>query len=91
MTEILRTIGKAEIRKDAWQKAAGKALFTADIPVDNLKYGVVYRSPHHYARILEIDTTSALKMPVWTACPGSTVSGPGSCPSPGRTSCLNYC
>jgi len=63
MTEILRTIGKAEIRKDAWQKAAGKALFTADISVDNLKYCVVYRSPHHYARILGIDTTSALKMP----------------------------
>ena len=45
MTEILTTIGKAEIRKDAWQKAAGKALYTADIPADNLKYGVVFRSP----------------------------------------------
>ncbi len=82
MTEILRTIGKAEIRKDAWQKAEGKALYTADIPADNLKYGVVFRSPHHYARILEIDTTSALKMPgvlqVLTAedIPGDKIFGP---------------
>ena len=82
MTEILKTIGKAEIRKDAWQKAAGKALYTADIPVDNLKHGVVFRSPHHYARILEIDATSALKMPgvlqVLTAedIPGDKIFGP---------------
>ena len=82
MTEILTTIGKAEIRKDAWQKAAGKALYAADIPADNLKYGVVFRSPHHYARILEIDTTNALKMPgvlqVLTAedIPGDKIFGP---------------
>lgn len=82
MTEILKTIGKVEIRKDAWQKAAGKALYTADIPMDNLKHGVVFRSPYHYARILEIDTIAAMKMPgvldVITAqdIPGDKIFGP---------------
>ncbi len=63
MPEQFRTIGKAEIRKDAWEKVSGKALYTADIQVENLKYGAILRSPHHYARILEIDKTPALDSP----------------------------
>ncbi len=82
MPELLRTIGKANIRKDAWEKASGKALYTADIQVENLKYGVILRSPHHYARILEIDKTLALKMPgvlqilTMDDIPGEKVFGP---------------
>jgi len=82
MADQLTTIGKSEIRKDAWQKAAGKALYTADITVENLYYGVVVRSPHHYARILEINKTAALKIPgvhqILTAedIPGEKIFGP---------------
>ena len=82
MADQLTTIGKTEIRKDAWQKAAGKALYPADIPVENLNYGVVVRSPHHYARILEINKTAALKvsgvLQILTAedIPGEKIFGP---------------
>ncbi|MEE8357183.1 MAG: xanthine dehydrogenase family protein molybdopterin-binding subunit [Anaerolineales bacterium] len=82
MADQSTTIGKTEIRKDAWQKAAGKALYTADIPVENLNYGVVVRSQHHYARILEINKTAALKVPgvlqILTAedIPGEKIFGP---------------
>ena len=61
MNEHKGTLGTAEIRKDAWSKAAGEALYTADIPVENLKHGFILRSPHHHARILGIDKTRALE------------------------------
>ncbi len=82
MTENYQSIGKGVIRKDAWEKAVGKALYTADLPVENLSYGVILRSPHHHARILEIDTSAAVRVPgvqaVITAedIPGEKVFGP---------------
>lgn len=82
MTDQYQTIGKTPIRKDAWDKAAGRALYTADIPVENLRWGSILRSPHHYARILEIDTSPALEIPgvlaILTAedIPGAKIFGP---------------
>lgn len=82
MTENYTTIGKAALRKDAWDKAAGRAYYTADIPVDDFCWGSVLRSPHHYARILEIDPSQALEVPgvkaVLTAedIPGAKIFGP---------------
>ncbi|TFG47991.1 MAG: hypothetical protein E4H33_04965, partial [Anaerolineales bacterium] len=63
MIDQYRSIGKKEIRKDAWDKAAGKAMYTADIPALDLKVGLVVRSPHHYARIIEINKKPALEIP----------------------------
>lgn len=82
MTERIAAIGRSAIRKDAWDKAAGKALYTADIPVDDLSLGSIVRSPYHYARIKEIDRTEALKVPGVKAIltvddiPGAKIFGP---------------
>ena len=75
-------IGSVKIRKDARDKVLGKAKYTADIPMENLKHGYIVRSPYHHARILEIDKTSAAQLKgvlaVLTAedIPGSVVFGP---------------
>lgn len=56
------TIGKREVRKDAWQKVDGSGKYTADIPLPDKKFGVVVRSIHHHARILGIDASQTLGM-----------------------------
>ena len=63
MTEKTLTIGKSELRKDAWGKVTGAAAYVADIPMDGFAYGAIVRSPHHYARIHDIDTQSAVEVP----------------------------
>jgi len=82
MTDRYLTVGKSLHRKDAWDKTTGKALYTADIPVENLRVGLIVRSPHHYARILEIDKKRSLEIPGVLAVlssddiPGDKVFGP---------------
>ncbi len=56
-------IGKSAIRKDAWSKVTGTAQYTADIPAKGLRYTAVVRSPHHHARILNIDAGAARAIP----------------------------
>lgn len=63
MSDSFQTVGKKVIRKDAWDKATGKALYTADLPADDLRFGAILRSPHHHARILEIDLKAAKEVP----------------------------
>lgn len=78
----LKTVGKSEIRVDAWEKVNGSAKYVADIEVPNLKHGVVLRSSHHHARILSIDSKKAMQIPgvvdIVTAkdIPGEAVYGP---------------
>ena len=75
-------IGRVKIRKDARDKVVGKARYTADIPMEDLKHGYIVRSPHHHARILEIDKIEAAKLEgvlaVLTAedIPGAVIFGP---------------
>jgi len=82
MTDRFLTVGKSLHRKDAWDKTSGKALYTADIPVENLRVGMIVRSPHHYARILDIDKKRSLEIPGVLAVltsddiPGDKVFGP---------------
>ena len=82
MTDQFLTVGKSLRRKDAWDKTTGKALYTADIPVEKLKVGLIVRSPHHYARILEIDIKRSMEIPGVLAVltsddiPGDKVFGP---------------
>jgi CO/xanthine dehydrogenase Mo-binding subunit len=78
----LKTVGKSEIRVDAWEKVNGSAKYVADIQVPNLKHGVVLRSNHHHAHILSIETEKAMQIPgvvdIVTAkdIPGETIYGP---------------
>ncbi len=82
MSAELKTVGKAEPRKDAWDKVTGAAVYVDDLPRDGLLYGAVVRSPHHHARILAVDTRAARAVPgvvaVLTAAdvPGSKTFGP---------------
>jgi len=63
MSDPMKTIGRAEIRKDAWEKVTGAARFTSDVPIPGENQGLLVRSPHHHARILRIDKKEAEKTP----------------------------
>ena len=51
--------GQRIIRKDAFDKATGKAKYVADIKAEDMLYGVLVRSIQHAAKILKIDTAAA--------------------------------
>jgi CO/xanthine dehydrogenase Mo-binding subunit len=57
------TLGKSEVRKDAWEKVTGAAEYVADIKMDNVLYGAVARSSIHHGRLLSVDTTVAKTAP----------------------------
>ncbi len=81
MEAELKLIGNSAPRKDAWPKAAGVAAYTADIVLPETRFGVLVRSPHHHARVLEIDSSQAMSAPgviaILTAndVPGARVFG----------------
>jgi CO/xanthine dehydrogenase Mo-binding subunit len=54
------SINRSFPRVDAVEKATGKAQYGADFLVDDLLAVSVFRSPHHHAKILTIDTEKAL-------------------------------
>lgn len=56
-------IGKNVPMLDGLQKASGKMIFTADLRMSGMLYGKVLRSPFAHARILNIDTRMAEKLP----------------------------
>jgi 4-hydroxybenzoyl-CoA reductase subunit alpha len=56
-------LGKAIPRVDAKAKVTGQAKYAADFEVANMLWGFVKRSPHAHARILNIDTSKAEKLP----------------------------
>ncbi|TEB18038.1 4-hydroxybenzoyl-CoA reductase subunit alpha [Pelotomaculum sp. FP] len=56
-------VGKSVPRKDAYEKATGKAIFTADIKPKGMLYGKILGSPYAHARIKKIDASEALKLP----------------------------
>ena len=58
----LSVVGKDINRVDALEKATGKAKYTADFKEPTL-YAKVLRSPHAHARIIDIDTSRAEKLP----------------------------
>lgn len=57
------SLGKSEVRKDAWEKVTGAAEYAADIKLNDVLYGAVARSRVHHGRILSIDTTAAGDVP----------------------------
>lgn len=56
-------IGKDMKRIDTGLKATGGALFAADLSFPHMLVGKILRSPYPHARILDIDTTRAEKLP----------------------------
>lgn len=56
-------LGERIIRKDAYDKATGKAKYVADIKTQNMLYGYVLRSNEHSARLLAVNSQAAKEMP----------------------------
>lgn len=56
-------IGKRMPRIDALDKATGRTRFVADLKVQGALYGKVLRSPYPHARVLNVDTTRAERLP----------------------------
>ena len=56
-------IGRPMPRVDARAKATGQAKYAADIELPDMLWGKVKRSPYAHARILNIDTSKAERLP----------------------------
>ena len=48
---------------NARAKVTGEAMYTVDITFPNMLWGLMLRSPHPHARILNIDTRRAERLP----------------------------
>ena len=57
------TIGQPVTRPDALEKATGTTLYAADLAVDGCAHIKVLRSPHHHAKIVQIDRAEAEAIP----------------------------
>ena len=63
MAKNFTSIGTNAIRKDAYEKATGKAMFTCDFHPKGMLYGKVIGSAYAHARIKNIDISEAMKCP----------------------------
>jgi len=63
MGENYEVIGKSVPRIDGVAKATGRAKYTGDLKFPNMLVGKILHSPHAHARILNIDTSEAEKLP----------------------------
>jgi CO/xanthine dehydrogenase Mo-binding subunit len=59
-TEIGR---RGQQRIDGYEKATGKALYTRDMQLPGMIYARILRSPYPHAKILQMDTTRAERLP----------------------------
>ncbi len=63
VTSGYSVVGKRIPRTDSVPKAIGEAKFSADLYLPGMLYAKVLRSPYAHARILNIDTSRAEKLP----------------------------
>ncbi|MGE5239429.1 MAG: xanthine dehydrogenase family protein molybdopterin-binding subunit [Chloroflexota bacterium] len=56
-------VGKPLPRVDAYERVSGSAVYPSDIMLPDMLYAVILRSPHAHARVKELDTSAAEKMP----------------------------
>jgi 4-hydroxybenzoyl-CoA reductase subunit alpha len=56
-------VGRRFPRRDADQKATGEAQYTADLQLPRMLVGKILRSPYPHAKILNIDTRKAERLP----------------------------
>jgi len=59
----MKSVGKSVERLDAIDKVTGSGMFTTDFSLPGMLFGKVLRSPHPHARIVNIDTSKAEKLP----------------------------
>ncbi|MDO9513051.1 MAG: xanthine dehydrogenase family protein molybdopterin-binding subunit [Elusimicrobiota bacterium] len=59
----LNSVGKSEIRKDAFSKVTGQSLFINDVKFPCMLYAATVRAPKPHIRILSIDDSAAKKLP----------------------------
>ena len=59
----MKFVGKSVERLDAIDKVTGSGMFTTDFTLPGMLFGKVLRSPHPHARIVNIDTSKAEKLP----------------------------
>lgn len=57
------TIGKDVVRKDAWDKVSGRAMYNADIDFPGLLHGVLVTSTCAHGTIPNVDYIEASQMP----------------------------
>jgi len=60
--QLLKTVGKPELKVDGNKLAKGKPAFTDDVYMKDMLYGELLTSPHAHARIKNIDTSKALAL-----------------------------
>lgn len=63
MREELSYVGRRVPCIDGPEKATGKARYTVDISLPGMVWGKILRSPYPHARILNIDTAKAARLP----------------------------
>ncbi len=55
-------LGTSALRPDGVAKVSGQFEFSSDLHAENMLWGATLRSPHPYARILNIDLSAAYKI-----------------------------
>src|SRR5690606_1619716 len=58
-----KVVGKPEPKVDAVKLAAGKPVYTDDIEMPGMLHAAMLTSPHAHARIRDIDTSEAERLP----------------------------
>jgi putative selenate reductase molybdopterin-binding subunit len=58
-----KVVNKPEVKVDAVKLAKGRAVFTDDMELPGMLYAALLTSPHAHARILDIDTSAAERLP----------------------------
>src|SRR3990172_1615224 len=61
--EDFAVIGKRLPRVDGVDKVTGRTVFGVDVKLPRMLYGKILRSPLPHAKILDIDTSKALRLP----------------------------
>ncbi|NIR17752.1 MAG: 4-hydroxybenzoyl-CoA reductase, partial [Desulfobacterales bacterium] len=59
----LSVVGQSFPRIDSGVKVTGEARYAGDLKFHGMLYGKILRSPHAHAKILNIDTSKAKKLP----------------------------
>jgi len=58
----LNSVGKSEIRKDAFSKVTGQSLFINDVKFPNMLYAATVRAPAPHIKIISVDDAAARKL-----------------------------
>src|SRR5512139_324699 len=74
-------IGKPMPRVDAYERVSGSAVYPSDTSLPDMLYGAILRCPHPHARVKEVETSDAEKMPgvravITGKTPGANVDWP---------------